>query len=198
MTKAVCETSAGKSISALVVLNPKGEHVATIQFYFANSGGVTCTVLTHGDAACKRTAEAMGYGFGPDDKIVSTPKGKGHFIGKYAYKVASDMTGHAGGYGYDKRTAALSGLVVDGHKMTDHCGGGLERPKGRLWNDKDKARLAKKGYTLSNWSGPVEEGREPGYGRKGVPNSASGWASCYRLSGYEYLQAIGYRVIRAI
>lgn len=30
--------------------------------------------------------------------------------------------GSASGYGYDKFTAALSGLTIDGHKMTDHCG----------------------------------------------------------------------------
>lgn len=31
------------------------------------------------------------------------------------------QTGKASGYGYDKFTAALAGLVIDGHVMADHC-----------------------------------------------------------------------------
>ena len=30
--------------------------------------------------------------------------------------------GSASGYGYDKFTAALSGLTIDGHTLGDHCG----------------------------------------------------------------------------
>ena len=31
------------------------------------------------------------------------------------------QTSHAGGFGYDKRTAALDGLTVGGVKLGDHC-----------------------------------------------------------------------------
>src|SRR5512135_2997070 len=42
-------------------------------------------------------------------------------------------TGKANGYGYDKLTAALSGLSVDGVEFTDHCA-----------TDKAAARLLKR------------------------------------------------------
>lgn len=161
------ESSAGQSLSAWVILNRKGEHVATVQAHYANSGGVTVNVRNHGDAAC------------------------------YAYTVASLQVGRAGGYGYDKTTAALSGLYVDGVKLTNHCEERLPRPKGCLWQDSDRARIERKGYRLANWHGPRKAG-DPTYGRDGVPDEASGWTDAYRESGLDILRAFGYRVIQAI
>lgn len=182
------ESNAGKSLSAWVILNPKGRHVATVRAHYANSGGVTVNVLTHGDDACDRVATAMGHTVGDDGKMEN---------GAYAYTVASLQVGRTGGYGYDKTTAALAGLYVDGHKLTNHCGERMKRPKGRLWQDTDRKRLERKGYRLANWSGPrVEHGNS--YGRDGVPDTASGWVDAYRDSGLDYLRAIGYRVIQAI
>lgn len=31
------------------------------------------------------------------------------------------QTGRASGYGYDKRTAAMAGMKIDGIEITDHC-----------------------------------------------------------------------------
>lgn len=84
--------------------------------------------------------------------------------------------GKASGYGYDKFTAALSGLVIDGHEMTDHCGGRLEKKGG--WKHEEKA---KKGYRFANWD-----------------NEKKVYTSCFRLEGLKYLQDIGYTVIQAI
>lgn len=96
-------------------------------------------------------------------------------------------SGYAGGYGYDKFTAALSGQTIDGHTLTDHCGEDeysrklLKRAKGlsydecRVLTSNGKAR----GYQFANWT-------------------SEGWASCYKLPGLDYLRALGYRVIQAL
>jgi hypothetical protein len=82
---------------------------------------------------------------------------------------------HARGYGYDKLTAALSGHWIDGHKLTDHCSreGAPKLPKGcETYPDGFKIP---KGYHFAN-------------GRR----------DCYRLSGLDFLQDLGYHVLRAI
>jgi hypothetical protein len=87
--------------------------------------------------------------------------------------------GRASGYGYDKFTAALSGLVIDGHVMADHCGERLKPPRGNdVWS---RDAECKRGYRFSNWS--VEK---------------AGWASCHKESGLDYLKALGYTIIAAI
>lgn len=207
MTKRVNETTAGKSVSAWVILDRKGVQIGRVQAYFANSGGVTVDVLLWGDDVTKRTAEAMGYAFGDDDKITTYNGKPTRHAGEYAYKVAGVQSGRAGGYGYDKFTAALSGLFICEHQMSNHCGARMKRPKGRLWQDSDKARLAKKGYRLSNWS----QGMEPGeldrygrprelnrYGREGVPDTASGYVDAYRMEGFAYVETQGFRFLKAI
>ena len=185
MPTQVRETAAGKSLSAYVILDKKGRHVADVHAHFSNGGTCTVDVWNHGDTATKRTAEAMGYVFDAEDRIAgNVVKGQKNFTGQYAYKVAGLQQGRAGGYGYDKFTAALAGLVIDGHKLTDHCGDRLAPPKGRLWRDTDRAKLARKGYSLANW-------------RADGPNGA-GWCDAYREPGLEVLRAFGYRVIKAI
>lgn len=151
--KRVRETNAGKSISAYVILNRKGEHVATVQAHFADSGRVTVDIW--------HTAH--------DEEKPWT----------------SLQQGSAGGYGYDKFTAALSGLIVDGHKLTDHCGESATPPKGRkTWPQGAKPP---QGFSFANW---INADRSE--------NGEEGWTSCYRLEGLRYLEAIGYRVIQAI
>jgi hypothetical protein len=191
MPNQVRETAAGKSISAYIVLDKKGRHIASVHAHFSNGGTCTVDVWNHGgDAATERTAKALGYVLDDSGRIT-----EGKHAGKSAYHVAGLQHGRAGGYGYDKFTAALSGLVIDGHKLTDHCGERLAPPKGRLWRDTDRARLARKGFSLSNWS-PANSTN--GYGRKGVPADEAGWVDAYRAEGLNYLTAMGYRVIKAI
>ena len=108
--------------------------------------------------------------------------------------------GAAGGYGYDKLTAALSGMTIDGHKLTDHCGqdetsAKLLKAYGRamLTGDSDKAqkvvdKAPKQGYSFTNWSAAS------GY----RPNEWEGYQSCYRESGLDYLRALGYSIITVI
>lgn len=57
--------------------------------------------------------------------------------------------GTASGYGYDKFTAALRGLTIDGHELSDHCGARIKPPNGaRVFPSNYKPR---KGYTLANY-----------------------------------------------
>lgn len=203
MTKQVRETTAGKSISAYVVLNKAGRHVATVQAHYGNGGTVTVDVWNIGDTTTKRSAEAMGYTFDAFDKVATFNGKPTTRAGDYAYKVAGLQQGRAGGGGYDKFAAALSGLYIDGHAMTDHCGATLKRPAARLWTDADKAKLKAKGYTLSGWSAGVEPGaawpaERSRHNRQGVADDVSGYTTAYRLTGLEYLTAIGYQVVQAI
>lgn len=196
MTKQVRETAAGKSVSAYVILNRKGEHVATVQAHFSDGGTCTVDVWNHGDGPAKRSAEAMGYVFGPDDRVVGNEtKGKPAHAGDYAYKVAGLQQGRAGGYGYDKFTAALSGLIIDGHAMSDHCGGRKSPPKGRTTWPRDAK--APRGYSFNNFQ-TFTYGKDGERVALGPDSPAYGYSSCYRLEGFKYLEAFGYRVIQAI
>ena len=79
------------------------------------------------------------------------------------------QTGKASGYGYDKFTAALAGLVIDGHTMSDHCG--------IIWHGEGKAP---KGY----YPGRTLE---------------SGYVQpAYQMPGLRYLVEIGYTVIQVL
>ena len=89
------------------------------------------------------------------------------------------QSGSASGYGYDKFTAALDGLTVDGNLLTDHARShGAPKPPRGMTGYPDGFKVPK-GYTLANY-------------RDGQ------WQSCFRLSGLDYLTALGYTVIKAI
>lgn len=83
--------------------------------------------------------------------------------------------GSAGGYGYDKKTSALSGMVIDGHALSDHCGRRKKAPPSGAWPHEAKAP---RGWRFANYS------QEKG-----------GWTDCYRLEGLRYLQELGYTVV---
>lgn len=97
------------------------------------------------------------------------------------------QAGYASGYGYDKFAAALSGLTIDGHEMGDHCAQdatskallkkaqGLDYAAQRALLTKGKAR----GYQFANWG-------------------TNGPGSCYKITGLDYLRALGYVVILAL
>lgn len=199
MSKFVSDTAAGKSLSAYVILNPKGQHVATVKAHFSNAG--VCLVNVH----CTRD------GF------------------QYA---------RASGYGYDKFTAALSGLTIDGHKMSDHCSkdGAPKPPRGRVtfpsghkprkgyalanyasvsrktgravhsyhWIDEAKAALGyspallEKSDDAAVWDAICERAAELEKAWRASDDCEQGYTSCYRLSGLDYLKDLGYRVIQAV
>lgn len=198
-TKYVRDTAAGKSISAYVILNKKGQQVATIHAHYSNGG--QCLVNVWDDRA--------------------------------GFQQAS-----AGGYGYDKFTAALSGLTIDGHTMSNHCGseGVPKKPKGRATYPSDYK--VKPGYELANWQqvsratgskvysnswydrakealalvpegedGQMTESQWDVITLKAAElkkaweesdDCERGYSSCFRKSGLDFLKALGYRVIQAI
>jgi hypothetical protein len=106
--------------------------------------------------------------------------------------------GKASGYGYDKFTAAISGLTVDGITLSDHCGRDEKTEKllkayrkacekigevqyggdfQKSWNKK----AAKLGATFANWN-----------------RDNSGYSSLHIASGLDRLKMLGYQVIQAI
>ena len=145
-------------------------------------------------------------------KIVTHPKKSGHarILCAYPKDGAGRLTvyivdgfgdrfttqkGTAVGCGYDKFTAALSNMTIDGHNLTDHCG--QDETSEKLLKAYGKARLAgedgqkvvdkarKLGYSFPNWTSGG------GY----QPNAWTGYQSCYREPGLDYLRALGYQVI---
>lgn len=84
----------------------------------------------------------------------------------------------ASGYGYDKFTAALGGLSVDGHALADHACVRLDPPAGGVWPKDATPAL---GHKFANYN--TEKG---------------GYTSCFQIEGLDYLRAFGYRVIQAI
>lgn len=167
MAKYVSETAGGKSVSAYVIM--KGaRHVATVNAYFGPGGSVLVNVFNVGDKAAQRCCIARKKPWPP------TERGDGLFF----------QSGRAGGYGYDKFAAALSGTIIDGHEISDHCARSIKPPKGHtLFPEGFKPP---KGYRLANWRGSNESDKERGY------------MSCYRMSGLDYLRELGYQVINAI
>jgi hypothetical protein len=117
------------------------------------------------------------------------------------------QAGSAGGYGYDKFTAALSGLQIDGHKLTNHCGESKKMPKGgfraakppRGWMFNNRALFTDR-KTLA--TDTERDEWEEKIGRFHNHNLPPGWyyapTSCYRNEGMNYLRSFGYRILKAI
>lgn len=187
MSKQVRETSAAQSIRAIVVLNKKGEHVATVQAHFSNGGTVTVDVWNEG--------KALGRCFDTADKLGKVSQASRDDRANSEWSLFGLQQGRAGGGGYDKFAAALAGLLIDGHTMANHCGQVPEAEKARakLLADYRKAfaagqatqkaydvKAAKLGCRFANW------------------NAATGWQSLHFIAGLDRLESLGYRVISAI
>lgn len=157
--------------AAKIVLNKKGEHVATVQWRYGSGGGVQCDVW----------ARAPGESW---LSLVHQHK--------------------AGGYGYDKAAAALSGAVIEGYKMANHCGrvepagekkreallraytrrvkaGGMSREDHAAFEEKAR----RMGCRFANWNTPAV----------GLPHA---WGSLHNECGLGRLEMLGFRVITAL
>lgn len=203
MTKQVRETAAGKSLSVYVIM--KGaRQIATVHVHFSNGGTCTADLWHRAGKARDRTNKALGL---PES----------HY---------GPQQGRAGGYGYDKETAALSGMYVDGHALTDHCGARKKPPRGLPYFPADYK--PPRGYSLANhgryWTetgeriesfhwrdkaraelGPDSEWDDVEARARALRSEAeqagemvSGYSDCYREAGFKYLTARGYNVIRAL
>lgn len=145
--KQVRETKAAGQISAYVIISPKGEHVATVQAHFTDSG--MCRVDVWG-------------------------------------KHSLDYQGKAGGYGYDKFTAALAGAKIDGWQIFDHCG----------QDDQSKRILGES--TVTGHDDQFIQSEIKALGMQFANYSDGHYKSLYYISGLDRLRAIGYNVIQAI
>jgi hypothetical protein len=123
--------------------------------------------------------------------------------------------GRAGGYGYDKTTAALAGATIAGFRIANHCGAaepehearkarfmrryiraavqGMTREECAKW----EARARAMGCHLANWCRssdmPSEPGDNPGEVRHGYR-----YTSLHTRPGLERLEAAGFKVIDAV
>jgi len=212
MAVQVRDTAAGKSISAYIVLNKKGVHVATINVHFGNSR-VSVDVWNLGDKAIHacRVAAIKSGALKPEAfvKAVEASKvkrdwGNGQDHESHAtYDLFGFQQGSASGYGYDKYTAALSGLWIDGHQLADHSRGNAQTERLLVAYQKATAKCetveaanevrkafndkaAKIGAFLTNYRS-CQDDRERGF-----------YGSCYLESGLSRLEKLGYTVIQAI
>jgi hypothetical protein len=196
MAKYVRETKAGRSIAAWIVTNGRGELVANIQAHFSDSGGVTVN----------------------------------------AWDMATDgvQIGRATGYGYDKLTAALAGMKIGGHTLSNHCEVQKKKPRGAPLFPRDYK--TPRGYSLANFSLRVRDDSESPWRRLTMDEQRAtrfmdwppekraelsnefgerenanklaamaargdiltGYDSCFKRSGLDYLRARGLRVFQAI
>jgi hypothetical protein len=181
------DTAAGKAISAILIQRKSGEYVAKI---LAHHGSACLVNVFQSDKAAEKSAKRSGFSI---DEL--------HF-----------QHARAGGGGYDKFTAALSGAWIDGHYMGDHCGtlNVPKRPDGLPGYPQDFK--PPRGFTLANrtqWTrAPGDQwrqvdrrqlDRDETY-RNQIQSAESfiGYSSCHRMEGLRYLDAKGYRVTTVI
>ena len=164
MAKYVSDTKAAKSLSAHVILRPDGSVVGVVKIHHGQ-GRKFCNIHQRSDAW-----RACAVAFGMD---LSTRVGEEAGHNRFGFQYAT-----ASGYGMDLTNQMLSGLMIDGHKLTDDCGESLPRPAGGLF---PQGFTPPPGYSLCNWS------------REG-----NGWMDCYRSAGLRYLTDLGYEIITAI
>lgn len=193
MTKQVRETAAGQSISASVILNKKGEHVATVQAHYSNAGRVTVDVWSTSvglEGMCKRS-----------DLWAKLPTDKDYKSG--AFDLWSLQQGSAGGYGYDKHAAALAGLIIDGHTIADHCGQVPEAEGARaaLLRAYRRAVVSNAVKTPAARDGWQQKAKRIGCHFANWQQDAAGcegWSSLHFDQGLTRLESLGYTVISAI
>jgi hypothetical protein len=104
----------------------------------------------------------------------------------------------ASGYGYDKRTAALSGAVIEGFKLADHCGSVEEKGM------KARARLMR-AYRADPQRADYQRAREywaPKLERIGARfanwREGEGFGDAHFAPGLERLERMGFTVICAL
>lgn len=180
--KQVRETSAGKSISAYIILNKKGEEVATVQAHYSNGGRVMVDVW--------QTSLALNNCCKRPDLWSQLPAGKDYRSA--AYDLWGLQQSKADGTGYDKLAAALAGLIIDGHTLADHSGLVPE-------DEKKRSALLKK-YQRDPRAYSDEYWREKAHaiGCRWANWTTDGWRSLHFIAGLGRLERLGYRVIQAI
>ena len=206
MANQVRETKAGAAISAYVVLNKKGEHVATVNAHYGSGGRVSVDVWNMGDAVIRSFETARKIGRVSDKALAAlAEKAPDYYHGQDEREdwAARDMFGlqqsSAGGYGYDKFAAALAGLIIDGHTIANHCGQVQEDEKKRAALMRSYIKAVESGQSGSDkvWR---EKAARIGchFTNWGACSIGERWGSLYFAHGLSRLECFGYRVIQAI
>lgn len=206
MANQVRETKAGAAISAYVVLNKKGEHVATVNAHYSNGGRVTVDVRNTGKAVMRSFDTARKTGRVSDKALAAMAEKAPDYYKEQADRedwAARDMYGlqqsSAGGYGYDKFAAALAGMIIDGHTIANHCGQVPEDEKKRAALMRAYVKAVESGQSGSDkqWR---EKARRIGcdWANWDVSAPIPCWRSLYFSTGFNRLEYFGYRVIQAI
>ena len=106
----------------------------------------------------------------------------------YGAKRKDLQQGRAGGGGYDKFTAAIRGMFIDGVELFDHCGKNKQSErilkmyhKGTLTEDQARKRANKIGARFANFDQETHK-----------------YKSLHIQGGLDRLTAMGYRVLQAI
>lgn len=197
MAKYVSETKAGKSISAYVILDKKGNHVATVKAHFSDGGA--CLVNVHDDKAGFQSASASGYGY---DKLTSALSGltiDGH-----------EMSNHCSRDGAPKPPKGRKTFPHDakprkGYSFANYTA--ISRETGNTiyrdeWIKRAYAELgiadASDDVKNERWDEVAAKAHDLETAWRKSDDCEAGYSDCYRESGLDYLKAIGYRVIQAI
>lgn len=166
--KQVRETSAGKSISAYVILNKKCKEIASVHAHYSDNG--VCLVDV------------------------------------WDFSRGELQQARAGGGGYDKFTACLMGLTIDGIKLTDNCGTDKRTEKilkqyidGKITAEEATKKANRIGARFANYrtffNGIPRDSFEGDQEKAEVTHR---WTSLYLEPGLDKLTALGYTVIQAI
>lgn len=213
MATQVRETKAGGAIIAFVILNKKGEHVATVNGHYSDAGRVSVDVWNIGTGPVARsfaTAQATGM-VTPAEVAKLTSKAPDYYrdaesrLDWAAYQACGLQQGNAGGGGYDKFAAAIAKTIIDGHTIADHCGSVPEAEKAR-------AALMRQYCKSHDYSGERQRAIENGWDRKYWDKRAARigasfanydgekgrFVSLHFITGLDRLQELGYTVIPAI
>lgn len=202
MAKFARDTNAGKSISAYIVLDKKGRHVATVNAYFPDSGGCTVDVWNHIDGADKCLAAALKCGAVSKTAFAKTiaesEKARASWGAQDHYSLAAhDTFGVQQSRGNDL-AGALAGLFIDGVRLADHSGKSEQTDKllkayqraattvGRAENNREfqkpwDAKAARIGAYFANYS-----------------STYAAYSSLFHFAGLDRLSHDGYQVIQAI
>lgn len=202
MSKYISDTAAGKSISAYVILNPKGKHVATVRAHFSNSG--VCLVNVHDFNGEFQHAKAGGYGYDKFSSALSGMTVDGH-----------TMSDHSSTSGAPKPPKGRKTFPRDykprkGYSLANWAS--VSRATGRTMHSYAFRDMAEKELGLNDTSGATPRSSWTDEQWAQVSDLAdklerewresddceTGYTSCHRESGLKYLEAIGYRVIQAI
>jgi hypothetical protein len=157
--------------AAKIILNKKGEHVATVQWRYGSGGGVQCDVWSRkeGETWLSLTHQQKAGGYGYDKAAAALA---GAVI--EGYKLANHC-GHVEAAGEKKREALMKAYK--------------RRVKAGEMSREDHAAFEKRavriGCRFANWNTPAA----------GLPRS---WGSLHNESGLGRLEMLGFRVITAL